>query len=273
MNHPLKLVKDGRIIWNNPARWYIGSSQLRRAFRSRFSYSDVSLYAFFTNRNYGNSMAGPSVKTNRTINGSAGIGKGQRPSSPVEALLRQYVTTEEEEQIIRQFQLACIPGRQVLWTGMFRNQAQKWADDHGMQTLTTAMGSLMDPKDPECPQHFKTGKAWSKYIHGASAVFAWFISGGDLVTVLSQPPPVRFNPSQGSSYQTIEEPIIMGKTGISNQMWPVDQADLWKEKYGKLKVPLYEWRKTKEIKVESLILWWCLEYPANDRRSRAARKC
>ncbi|KAH6876418.1 hypothetical protein B0T10DRAFT_532741 [Thelonectria olida] len=194
-------------------------------------------------------MAGPSVKTNRTINGSAGIGKGQRPSSPVEALLRQYVTTEEEEQIIRQFQLACIPGRQVLWTGMFRNQAQKWADDHGMQTLTTAMGSLMDPKDPECPQHFKTGKAWSKYIHGASAVFAWFISGGDLVTVLSQPPPVRFNPSQGSSYQTIEEPIIMGKTGISNlrriqlvhptvteaanvtyQMWPVDQADLWKEK-------------------------------------------
>lgn len=34
-----------------------------------------------------------------------------------------------------------------------------------------------------------------------------------MLTVLYRPPPERFNPSQGTYYQIIEEPIIMGKVG------------------------------------------------------------
>jgi hypothetical protein len=32
----------------------------------------------------------------------------------------------------------------VLWSGILRDEAQRWADGHEMQTLTTAMGPLMD---------------------------------------------------------------------------------------------------------------------------------
>jgi hypothetical protein len=32
---------------------------------------------------------------------------------------------------------------QVLWTGIPRDYAQKWADERGKQTLTTVMGPLM----------------------------------------------------------------------------------------------------------------------------------
>ncbi|CRK26583.1 hypothetical protein BN1708_014581 [Verticillium longisporum] len=197
-------------------------------------------------------MASPS--TNWPIGQHKARNRERRPSSDVEKILQQYLTAEEEAQIHRQFEKACPRHRQVLWSGMDQNQAQRWADDHHMQTLKMAMGPLMNPEHPQCLQHRKTKKAWSKYIHGASAAFAWYISGRDVVTVLLHPPPIRFNPFGATYYQTIEEPIITGKTGGRNvrrievvhpavpeatdfayQMWPVDQAD----------------RQTKASKVES----------------------
>ncbi|KAJ0135270.1 Uncharacterized protein HZ326_21694 [Fusarium oxysporum f. sp. albedinis] len=96
---------------------------------------------------------------------------------------------------------------------MLREYAQKWADRRDFQTLTTALGPLLDPSRPECPHIRKPSAGWAGYIHGASVIFAWYISQGDLVTVLSQPPPQRFHPSGLTYYQTVEEPIIKGRLG------------------------------------------------------------
>ncbi|EEY24020.1 conserved hypothetical protein [Verticillium alfalfae VaMs.102] len=211
-------------------------------------------------------MAGPS--TNWPIGPHKTLNRERQPPPDVEKVLRQYLTSEEEAQVRRQFQQACPRRRQVLWSGMDQSQAQRWADDHHMQTLTTAMGPLMNPKHPQCLQHRKTKKAWSKYVHGASAAFAWYISGCDVVTVLLHPPPVRFNPFGATFYQTIEEPIITGKTGGCNvrrievvhpavpeaadfayQMWPVDEAEVWKERFGRLSVANTRWRQIKASQV------------------------
>jgi hypothetical protein len=134
---------------------------------------------------------------------------------------------------------------------MLRGQAQKWADHYNMQTLTTAMGPLMDEKSSLCPRRKKSDKAWSKYIHGASAIFAWHIAKSDRVTVLCPPPPQRFHPSGLSFFQTIEEPIL--RAAISKgavlridlvhplvkeaenfryQLWPQDETEVWVAAYG-----------------------------------------
>ncbi|UNI22493.1 hypothetical protein JDV02_008379 [Purpureocillium takamizusanense] len=129
---------------------------------------------------------------------------------------------------------------------MHQEVAQEWADKRGFQTLTTAMGPLMDPSDPKCPKHKGGQTSWSKYVHGASVVFAWYIAQGDLATVLAQPPPQRFHPSGLTYYQLIEEPILKGKLGnrpvnkivvvhptvgeaadFTYELWPHDEPSLW----------------------------------------------
>jgi len=63
----------------------------------------------------------------------------------VTALVPQYLSAEEEAQIHRQFQGdTWRRNKQVVWSGILRDEAQRWADGHEMQTLTTAMGPLMD---------------------------------------------------------------------------------------------------------------------------------
>jgi hypothetical protein len=145
---------------------------------------------------------------------------------------------------------------------MLREQAQQWADAHGFQTLTTALGPLLHHGDLKCPY----GQNSAKYIHGASIIFAWFISHGDLVTVLSHPPPLPFHPSGQTFYQLYEEPIITGtmgnrpvgridtahpaiKTAIDfiYQLWPYDNSSLWTKTFGISDLEL-EWRKTKILK-------------------------
>jgi hypothetical protein len=128
-------------------------------------------------------------------------------------------------------------------SGILRDDAQRWADEHEMQTLTTAMGPLMDLSHPLCLRSQKSSDAWSKYVKGASALFAWYISRGERVTVLSPPPPERFHLSGQTNYQVIEGPIVKGMLGtsavsriemvhptvkeaenISYQIWPVDDT-------------------------------------------------
>ncbi|TWU71292.1 hypothetical protein ED733_001728 [Metarhizium rileyi] len=183
-------------------------------------------------------------------------------ASTGKAILK-FLTAEESEQIYNQLRKACIPNKQVLWSGMPREVAQHWADKHGMQTLTTSMGPLMNESSPLCPRRRKSPHGWAKYIHGASVVFAWYIAGGDLVTVLSQPPPQRFNPSGGAYYQSIEEPVITGKLcerhvgkimlvhpnvkgaeDFQYELWPDDHSSCWNEVFGKIP-RRYTWRHTK----------------------------
>jgi hypothetical protein len=79
---------------------------------------------------------------------------------------------------------------------------------HDMQTLTTAMGPLMNPCDASCVCERKSKHAWSKYVKGASALFACYIAGNKRVVILSPPPLERFHPSGWMNYQAIEEPIL-----------------------------------------------------------------
>ena len=165
--------------------------------------------------------------------------------------IRSFLTLEEESRIHRRFRgSSWHPNYQVLWSGMYREQAQSWADGRSMQTLTTAMGALMDPRVPSCPKNGKSDKAWSKYIHGASAVFAWHIAVEDVVTVLCPPPLQRFHPSGLSHYQAVEEPIlraaiangsslrielvhplVKGAEDFRYEMWPVDKVERWIEAF------------------------------------------
>ncbi|EKV13722.1 hypothetical protein PDIG_36330 [Penicillium digitatum PHI26] len=86
--------------------------------------------------------------------------------APAVKVFRYYLTVEEATQIIHQFRSGSWnKDRQVLWSGMMREDAQKWADEHEMQTLTTAMGPLMMPENPLCLKSKKTSHAWSQYIY------------------------------------------------------------------------------------------------------------
>jgi hypothetical protein len=179
------------------------------------------------------------------------------------SFIDQHLTVEEAEQISDQFSRSLTPNNQVLWTGMPRDVAQRWADENYMQTLTTAMGPLMAESHRLCPKRKKTKRQWTKYIHGASAVFALHISKGDVVTVLTQPPPARFHPSGTTSFQVIEEPIVKGKLGnravrridvvhptvpgasrMLYQLWPKDQCSEWVSAFGNPKAVM-KWRQVK----------------------------
>ncbi|KAJ4088348.1 hypothetical protein NW769_013567 [Fusarium oxysporum] len=146
------------------------------------------------------------LETSKPIRGVS-FGTNQPPDA-IRQLIRRWLTDEEANKILSRFQKACMTNRQVLWSGMLREHAQQWADAHGFQTLTTALGPLLYHGDPS-PQT----QAPPRYIHGASIIFAWFVSQGDLVTVLSHPPPLLFHPSGQTFYQLYEEPIIKGKMG------------------------------------------------------------
>ncbi|OBS16052.1 hypothetical protein FPOA_13248 [Fusarium poae] len=165
-----------------------------------------------------------------------------QPPDAIRQLIRRWLTDEEADNIFSRFQEACIPNRQVLWSGMLREQAQQWADTHGFQTLITALGPLLHHGDRKCP----CGQSSAKYIHGASIIFAWFISHGDLVTVLSHPPPLHFHPSGQTFYQLYEEPIITAIDFIY-QLWPYDNSSLWTKTFGVSNTEL-GWRKTRILK-------------------------
>ncbi|KAJ5337150.1 actin-like protein 10 [Penicillium brevicompactum] len=131
------------------------------------------------------------------------------------------------------------------------------------------MGPLMNKKHPDCLKSKKTPHEWSRYVHGASAVFAWHIAQGEKVTLLSPPPPERFNPSGLSYYQVIEEPIIKGLFGPSAvdkmiiahptvkeseenlyELWPNDEGDKWLQTFGSRRLQTH-WRHT-GLKMEKL---------------------
>jgi hypothetical protein len=179
--------------------------------------------------------------------------------------LLEYLTIEEESQIHQQFLGSqWRPNSQVLWSGLLREEAQNWADEHDLQTLTTVMGPLMNSKDPLCPKGRKSKQQWSKYIKGASVIFAWYVARSEKVTVLSPPPPGRFHPSGMTTYQAIEEPIlkwaiaggavlriemvhptVKGAENFTYQIWPVDQTASWVAAFGLRNLQKRRWRSAK----------------------------
>jgi hypothetical protein len=126
----------------------------------------------------------------------------------------EYLTQDEAEQIIARFM--DIPrsyDRLVFWTGIPREWVQQWADEHGMLTLTSAMGPLMDRKDPRCLRRYKELEEWSKYIKGASRIFARYACKRGIVRVLTLPPSWTDFIRPDSTYRNIEEPILKGRSG------------------------------------------------------------
>jgi hypothetical protein len=178
----------------------------------------------------------------------------QSAQAALVGVVGRFLSVQETAQIIKQFESEnWLPNGQVLWSGIPREKAQEWADRHRLQTLTTAMGPLMDEKHPECLKLKKNHRQWSRYVHGASAIFAWRIAQGERVTLLSPPPPERFHPSGLSYYQLIEEPIVRGlinhksvrKIIITHPMteksedeefyyelWPNDRREEWVKRFG-----------------------------------------
>ncbi|KAG5809071.1 hypothetical protein H9Q74_009278 [Fusarium xylarioides] len=210
-------------------------------------------------------IAGPSCKgfahseVSKPIRGVSF--RTNQPPDAIRQLIRRWLTDQEADGILSRFQNACKPNRQVFWSGMLREHAQQWADTHGLQTLTTALGPLLYRGDPSHQTQVR-----SRYIHGASIIFAWFVSQGDLVTVLSHPPPLFFHPSGQTFYQLYEEPIIKGKMGnrpvgrihtahpaveiasdFIYQLWPCDISWFWIKIFGIPDIE-FRWRQTKTLK-------------------------
>ncbi|KAK2853271.1 hypothetical protein FQN49_005238 [Arthroderma sp. PD_2] len=111
-----------------------------------------------------------------------------------------------------------------------------------------------------------SSKRWSKYMKGASAIFAYYISQGTAVTVLTPPPPHKFNPSGRTNYQALEEPVLKGVFGgkavsriemvhptvngaenFSYQAWPMDETCIWIASFGALAVKEPRWRKAQSV--------------------------
>jgi hypothetical protein len=172
------------------------------------------------------------------------------------------LTVGEENHINEQFQgHTWHHNQQVIWSGIQPTIVQLWADKRNMQTLTTAMGPLRIPKDPRCLKKENSQEEWSRYMKGASAIFAWHIIKGEKVTMLSPPPPERFNPCGLTNYQLIEEPILKtersgraalriymvhpdveGAEDFYYQIWPTDETHIWTEKFGMQHTRLQMWR-------------------------------
>ncbi|KAK2047173.1 hypothetical protein LZ31DRAFT_551511 [Colletotrichum somersetense] len=157
------------------------------------------------------------------------------------------MTAEEAKLVCYQFLSSLEMNRQVLWSGMQREKAQKWADNHQSQTLTTALGPLRELETS------KKSKARSRFMKGASAIFSWFISQGDSVVILLPPPPNQFHPSGSTSLQDFEIPIVKGllrdgsvkridavhpeakseeARNSSHQLWPCDETNTWVDRFG-----------------------------------------
>jgi hypothetical protein len=177
-------------------------------------------------------------------------------------LLRDLLSTGELEQINQQFSHECLPDSQVLWSGIPYHIAQAWAKKRNLQTLTTAMGPLMNTQHSSCLRRTKSPYQWSNYIKGASALFAYHITRhSSKVIVLSQPPPETLNPNGHTNYQLIEEPILKGVVGgcpigctqmahptvkgaeaFIYQRWPIDSTEQWTEKFSHSPIARTSWR-------------------------------
>ncbi|KAK6209893.1 hypothetical protein QIS74_11477 [Colletotrichum tabaci] len=132
------------------------------------------------------------------------------------------------------------------------------------------MGPLMDPDHPSCLKSQKSATAWSKYIKGASLIFAWRISQGEVATIITPPPPDCFHPSEMTSLQDIELPVLRGDLGnrpipkiflwhptvegaqsFRYQVWPDDHTPSWYQMFKSRPKDTKTWRVVSRHRVST----------------------
>jgi hypothetical protein len=97
----------------------------------------------------------------------------------------------------------------VFWTGLSLKLAQRWADQHGLQTLTIVIGLLFSDRNIRSARYRKSLKAWFKYIKGASGRFAKYACHGSRrVVILTKPPSNIYSTRERSNYRYLEKPIL-----------------------------------------------------------------
>ncbi|KAK1990923.1 hypothetical protein LX36DRAFT_545347, partial [Colletotrichum falcatum] len=183
----------------------------------------------------------------------------------------QYLSLQEACDIIKQFDgESWLKDQQVLWSGTNPDEVHRRANKCGMQTLRVAMGPLMDSSNPSCLKSQKSPNAWSKYIKGASLIFAWRISQGEVATIMTPPPPDCFHPSEMTNLQDIELPVLRGCLGnrpvgriflwhptvkgaesFRYQIWPVDHTCSWYDKFEPLANRKSTWRMISKYRVST----------------------
>ncbi|EXJ73189.1 uncharacterized protein A1O5_02949 [Cladophialophora psammophila CBS 110553] len=160
----------------------------------------------------------------------------------------QYCSPEELSRLDERFDYAlrditCL----VFWTGISPDRARCWAQQHGLPTLTIAMGPLYSDREAGSLRHSKSLKAWSKYMKAASGRFAEYACrSGRQAVVLTNPPPDIYSTRERSNYRDLEEPILKGASGgpgttrieyvhplvvgaatFQYQIWPLDNTSAW----------------------------------------------
>ncbi|KAJ3543998.1 hypothetical protein NM208_g3278 [Fusarium decemcellulare] len=171
----------------------------------------------------------------------------------VPKFVHRFLTDPQVSEIGQQFLSSWDRNKQVMWTGNIRAMAHDWALQRGKRTLSVAMGPLMRGAGGGKP---------TKYMRGASALFAWFITADDVVTILCPPPPERFNPAGRTNMQLVELPILIGMIGgrsvrridvihpmvkdaedFAYQLWPVDEVQVWIEEFVEATIPRTLWQQ------------------------------
>ncbi|KAH9827235.1 hypothetical protein Tdes44962_MAKER03046 [Teratosphaeria destructans] len=134
----------------------------------------------------------------------------------------------------------------VFWTGIPSKLARDWAYKNGLKTLTMAMGPLYATNKRARPQSRKSDKLWSRYMKGASWIFAQQACQSRHAVVLTSAPPNVYSLREHSSYRDIEEPILKGSRHSAHtiqidyvhptvpgamrfryQVWPEDRISEW----------------------------------------------
>ncbi|EQB56700.1 hypothetical protein CGLO_03277 [Colletotrichum gloeosporioides Cg-14] len=210
-----------------------------------------------------------------TMNETTNQGTVDGDATGYERLIAQicprFLTTDEADEIREEFDRAWIEDKQVFWSGADKCKTSNWAALNGFQTLTSAMGPLMEQGNERCKRK-TSSKSWSLYMRGASALFAWRVSQGRLTTVLTPPPPHRFHPSGLTNYQDVEEPILKGVLGSSverimmahpevadaesfvYEAWPSDRYATWVASFGEF--PDKVWRAVGRTRGIFIIFWY-----------------
>ncbi|KAI7505956.1 hypothetical protein KC347_g7827, partial [Hortaea werneckii] len=163
--------------------------------------------------------------------------------------LSEWLSQDEVTQLNQVFNIALQhDSALVFWTGISPELARDWARRNGLKTLTIAMGDLYtdNVRKPSRSAKPSKSKSWSRYMKGASWIFAQHACQGRCAIVLTNAPPHVYSQRIHSNYREIEEPILKGfeagrrtiqidyvhprvpgAAGFRYQSWPKDCSAEW----------------------------------------------